>query len=118
MLRSGQDVPYKSSGVTMIWKENGEYFFDNSITGKREILEKKPKDILCVWSGEWKTDAFEIDWYEFQEAFDDFSCRAKHDSLRAKKKEIRRQMEVAIEAKDQQKLEELTEKFNQLIMKN
>ena len=118
MLRDGNEVPYKSRGVTVIWKENGEYFFDNSITGKREILEKKPKDILCVWAGEWKTDAFEIDWDKFQEAFNEFSVREKHKSLRLRKTELRRKIELANSVGNQQKLEELTKEFHQLIIEN
>ena len=50
-----------------------------------------------------------------QKVYYDCLNRMNQDSLKNRKKEIRRQMEVAINLKDQQKLERLTREFNQLV---
>lgn len=72
MLRKGDKVPYASSLVTIIWKEEDEWKFDNTKTAKRNILyldiNKRPKEIMCCWTGQWRTDVFQIDWDKFEES--------------------------------------------------
>jgi hypothetical protein len=71
MLRDGKEVPYASKGVTIIYKDDkGEWQQCHNRGDKRQLLEKpRPKESLCVWTGQWHTDAFEIDWEAFALAF-------------------------------------------------
>jgi len=56
-----------------------------------------------------------VDGEDKHKVYQDCLNRLKQDSLKSKKKEIRRQIEMAVHMKDQQQLEKLTKEFNQLV---
>lgn len=54
--------PAKNGKVTfiLISPDGEEILFDNTVTGKRELLQK-PGKLIAAWTGQWKTDIFDLE---------------------------------------------------------
>jgi len=65
LVRRSDEIPYKSGGVTFVSvdSDTSKVRFTNMVTEKREMLLTDPKwfHLYAAWTGQWKTDLFEVD---------------------------------------------------------
>lgn len=57
-------VPVRSPAVTWIHiKKDGSIRADHTVTGKYDIMENFVKGdlLLCAWTGQYRTDIFDLD---------------------------------------------------------
>ena len=62
------EMPIESKIVTLLWLEDGALNWGNTLEAKRHALSKNGGPFFACWTGNWRSDVFEVPARELENA--------------------------------------------------